>query len=524
MGPFSIEQLRQIHEAGQLSTETMVWKEGMPGWVTASSIPDFTFLKPAPPSTPPSAPSGTSAAPAAEQTPPAPGKIKIKLKLKQEEAPKPAVQPQAAAAATGETSDTGNKPKLRMKAIDPTPAAPPPPSLLPLAGPLPPSGPVGGPKALAGMASGEEKPPRPPDPWWKKLLIRLFSSVVWAPLFLIAVGATVWIFQKNFPNVLWIVWWTAVLGVHGVISLFGLRGLDSTFRFLSLLLIVPPVMLLHPTIMGETDWRTVPAAQWFFAGFCFLYMLTIRIGFRAYLSWGAAIFACLTGFAVTGFCAAVGMGLWVPAGWSRLVADGSQVRLPPVLVRTLGLPPQLASNTGILRWKHDQQASEHPVEKAILKKLEGSSYLLTIHFVDSQFLGATAPVNEGALNFKKLAKTEWTVMFTKDETQELQMTSGKWKLADGKTVWDVTSGTLAFTSAGRLTPWVGAAKFQIKLADGKTKSVRGEIQLNVTFPGSSTEQAAPPPPKTPVKEATPSPQAGPAAAKTPAAQAESQTP
>ncbi|MEU6580312.1 SPFH domain-containing protein [Nocardia sp. NPDC046763] len=58
-GPFPIEQLRQYVSSGQLTRDTNVWTEGMPGWQPANSVPALQplFATPPPlPGTPPPLP------------------------------------------------------------------------------------------------------------------------------------------------------------------------------------------------------------------------------------------------------------------------------------------------------------------------------------------------------------------------------------------------------------------------------------------------------------------------------------
>jgi hypothetical protein len=53
-GPISAQQLRQLAQAGRIQPQTLVWKEGYPGWVPAGSVkgllPQITAV---PPSAPP---------------------------------------------------------------------------------------------------------------------------------------------------------------------------------------------------------------------------------------------------------------------------------------------------------------------------------------------------------------------------------------------------------------------------------------------------------------------------------------
>jgi hypothetical protein len=56
-GPYTIQQLSQMVQSGQMNTETMVWKAGMPGWAAAGGVqelsPLFANQMPPPPPGPP---------------------------------------------------------------------------------------------------------------------------------------------------------------------------------------------------------------------------------------------------------------------------------------------------------------------------------------------------------------------------------------------------------------------------------------------------------------------------------------
>ena len=55
-GPFTITQLQQMAQMGQLTPQTYVWKQGMPAWDMAANQPDLAalFAPPAPGAVPPS--------------------------------------------------------------------------------------------------------------------------------------------------------------------------------------------------------------------------------------------------------------------------------------------------------------------------------------------------------------------------------------------------------------------------------------------------------------------------------------
>ena len=56
-GPFNMQQLAQMTQSGQLTMQTYVWKQGMPGWEMAGNIADLQALfMPPTPGTPPPPP------------------------------------------------------------------------------------------------------------------------------------------------------------------------------------------------------------------------------------------------------------------------------------------------------------------------------------------------------------------------------------------------------------------------------------------------------------------------------------
>lgn len=57
-GPFGLAQLQQYVQAGQVTKDTLVWKQGMAGWLPASQVPELAnlFAPPVPGSMPPPPP------------------------------------------------------------------------------------------------------------------------------------------------------------------------------------------------------------------------------------------------------------------------------------------------------------------------------------------------------------------------------------------------------------------------------------------------------------------------------------
>jgi len=52
-GPFSMDQLIKMAQAGQFTKESMVWRQGMPAWAAAGTVPELAgIFAPAPPPAP----------------------------------------------------------------------------------------------------------------------------------------------------------------------------------------------------------------------------------------------------------------------------------------------------------------------------------------------------------------------------------------------------------------------------------------------------------------------------------------
>ncbi len=69
-GPYNMQQLQQLQGQGQLTAQTLVWRQGMPSWVAAGQVPELStlFAPPTPAGAPPIPGTGTVPPP----MPPAP--------------------------------------------------------------------------------------------------------------------------------------------------------------------------------------------------------------------------------------------------------------------------------------------------------------------------------------------------------------------------------------------------------------------------------------------------------------------
>jgi len=57
-GPYDMGALAQMAASGQLSSQSMVWRQGMADWQSAGSVPELAqlFASAVPPSQPPASP------------------------------------------------------------------------------------------------------------------------------------------------------------------------------------------------------------------------------------------------------------------------------------------------------------------------------------------------------------------------------------------------------------------------------------------------------------------------------------
>ena len=52
-GPFPVQTLQQMAAQGQFTGDTQVWKQGMPGWAAANTVPELASVFGATPPPPP---------------------------------------------------------------------------------------------------------------------------------------------------------------------------------------------------------------------------------------------------------------------------------------------------------------------------------------------------------------------------------------------------------------------------------------------------------------------------------------
>ncbi len=436
MGPFSVEAMRQIHGDGQLSSDTLVWREGMEGWKPAAEVAELGLVSPGP----------VASAP-----------------------PPPAAGPVAAA------------PRLKLKLRDHLP------SHVPAETPQPvqavPSSPV------LSVAVRDSEPtdkgslptmaPRDGPTWWQRTRDRFFSSIVFTPLFFIAAGALVFAYRSHFPNVLGFIWLTMVFAVFGVLALAGVRGLDGLFRFLGLSLLAPPLVLLWPMLMREIPFHSVPPAHWIFGGLCLLYLVTLRIGLRAYLG-GLAGLACVTGILTLVFLLAVGRfgaGERIP-GWNDLVRSGGEVRLPGPLARWIN-KPEWGTRQGWLRLKFGGETFEQGIESAVLKRSGQAERRLILRTLDGLCLVAKIAVPAEGFEKMQLVGQDWPLFpmegaISSTNLEEFDLSDTKVLAVGGKQV-RIASATLRVTRADG-TSWSGELSFVPESGGGA-----GAVPLSGSF-------------------------------------------
>ena len=481
VGPFSKDVLRQIHEDGQLTVDTMVWRDGMSGWQEAGSVADLDIFKP------------EESAPAAS---PATEAQKPKLKLKD---PAPAGSATASPSAPQPTSAPAAAPvdpakhKLHLK----EPASSPSPSLEAIST-----------SSWKGLKSSHAGTPSSASPSEKKstdelkppsILKRffswLFSSTTLTQFFLIASGALTWFYRSQIPDIFWFVWLVTAFGCFGALSLFGVRGLEGLFRYLSLLFLVPVLVLFWPIIMGDAHWKTVPLVHWFFLGLCFSYLVTIWIGLKGYFTPTTGYAAIATGVFALAFTGVVSQGAWKPGKpgeWDAFVKEGSGRRLPGRLARLLHLPA-LGEDIGSLIMTFDQKPSVHKIEYMNLKKGEGKEWTLMIQTLDDQFLGAKLDLGEESPTLEKLKSQNWPLLFSKDALKDPIMDRLRWTPADGTAI-DLASGTLHIetfdSEKRRLTATI---QFHLKTPkpNAKPGDAAGQLEADFKMPGSQAASASP---------------------------------
>lgn len=393
LGPFSKDQLQKIYEAGQLKPETLVWKEGMPDWAPAKSVPELDI----PPRTASPAAS-TLAAPGAAPKPS--GKLKLK---------DPAPAPVSKAIAP-------------IEMPEPLPPAPAPKA--------PEPDPV---KAELSATNGGELPDKREKVERPSLIRRIFSKIfssrVMAPLFLIAAGVIIFLNQGNFPNTYWFSYLAYGFAVYGLLSLVGVHGLDTLFHFLAFFFVFPAIGLFWPVIMNEVSWKAVPTANWVFLFISLLYCYTTRIGLRIYTSVFTSRLAAITGLMTLALIYTISSQLITPTGWKSLVAQRNRPRLPARLAKTLG-KPEWGTGAGWIKFT-GPSASEHQIESAIVKPANQTELRLTLKTMDDLLLIVKINAKVEDLNTEKFLKQPWPVFFSKEAANEAEVLVPTWNLANG---------------------------------------------------------------------------------------------
>ncbi len=303
----------------------------------------------------------------------------------------------------------------------------------------------------------------------KMMAVTFFTS-----LFMVAMGAIAYFFRDRLPNVTWFVWLSLGLGGCGVLSLLGLRVLDGIFRFASLLLLVPPLMLFWPLIMGDESWRTIPDAEYLFVGYCALYCLTIRIGLRDYVVAGLSTIAALTGSVTLAFSLCVALSIWKPAGWDELLEKGGQVRLPGLLAQAVN-HPQWGTHVGTLELPIPNGDLRHAIERATFKRQAQGGYQLTLKTLD----GLVFQVPMTGVKTADVIGQDWPISLPThriDEMERMEMS------LPGDKVLPVVSATLHVDRIQNST-WEGSIKIQV----GKDKELVSTMIVG-TFKTSVMQQ------------------------------------
>jgi len=460
VGPFSKDLIRQIHEGGQLSPETLVWREGMSGWEPAGSIPELEISnQPLPPPPPPPTTPSESKVVSFGKPAPSPEGHRQKLKLKD--------------------NTLASAPTLTAPVIEPLPPPPQaPPALLPpvnsvVARAIPPSEEPFKEDPAAKAPLIEEDEDKGPS-FLKRVSDKIFSSLLLTPLYLIAVGVMILYFESSIPSVYWFKWMVLGFSIFGVLSLVGVHGFDQLFRLLALLLLAPPIAILWPVIMGEIPWQQTPPAHLTFLGLAFLYCLTTRIGLRVYMSSFLGKFAGLTGIATLALIGVIGAKTWSPQGWENLVARKADPRLPARVALVIG-KPEWGTGNGYLRFKENRIETEHPIASAILKRLDPKEVRLVLKTMDDLLFVVKIPAEGKTLDPKKICNQPWPIYFSKESADDPTSVTPQWTLANGSKA-DISTASFTIT---RITneDWEGHIILQL---NGIENPVSGAFFARVT--------------------------------------------
>lgn len=461
VGPFSKDIIRQIHQGGQLPLETLVWRNGMAGWESAGSVAELELAKvtdPAPP--PPHASSSDAPAPAKAAAPIA-----------------PALGQGIAAAPSSESP----KLKLRFSTSPAEPAATPASpstSAKPTNQPIPTSQPA--PTSPAPAASSghglkvkevERKELRPEDSpnviagqsKLKRKISFLTSSAFIAPLFMMVAGIFFIIYQTEFPNPFGIKWIIAASIIIGALSIGNIRSFDPIFRFIVLYLILPPLVLFWPAIMGNISFTQIPSTHWFFSAFCILYCMTIRIGLRNFIPFGLDKLAILTGLLVLTSIFSIGMGAWKPENWDSFAQEGGNIRIPGRWARLIG-QPDWGHESGKVYLQIAKSSTQHAVEKASITRPDVKTGVLNVQLIDGNifYVKFEFPENEG-YDINKVTDKNWPIYFKQETFDEMDNSGSGNLIIDGETI-HVTNGTF-YLAKRENNVWKGTMIFKIEKAN-----------------------------------------------------------
>lgn len=497
VGPFSKPIIQQIYQGGQLTPETLVWREGMDGWKPARDVAELEL-------------SSAPAAPAAEEAPKEPEKPATppdrhgavapgqqgKLKLRSADAgPMPSAPPPQASPIQVPPPNLKHSP---LKVADAPKEAPKPakPGSSGPVSPLPPSSPSPG-------LVADDKPAE--DPEEKRLKEKkkkidegktafgrakayLTSSLFIAPLFLVICGVLMFLGRSKFPDILWVTWGVIGYGVFGLVSLCGVRSFDGVLRLAAILFLAPAIVLFWPVLMRDLTVQAVPPSYWVFLGFCVLYGLTVRIGLNNYITDTSAKVACFTGILIIAFIAVVGR-TDVPEqripGWKDFVEKGSRLRLPGSMARLLN-QPDWGTEVGHMVLATGEQQSRHGLESAELKKKDEKEYQLVFRTLEGIQFFTKIATPEGGYDVEKVIGLEWPVFFKKADatSEETVYESANWLMKNGQTV-EVAAARLKVEGVDKeRNVWKGSLSFILAPEKGaknpEPKIIPGQFETIVT--------------------------------------------
>jgi hypothetical protein len=131
---------------------------------------------------------------------------------------------------------------------------------------------------------------------------------------------------------------------------------------------------------------------------------------------------------------AISNGAWTPSGWSDLIKEGSNIRLPGALARAIG-KPEWGTETGVIHLTMGKNKIRLGVEKATLRPLQAKEIRLNVKTLEGFVFEVKVQLPEGEsadvlTNPAKLIGPEWPLVF-KDILDAGESEGTLWTFQDG---------------------------------------------------------------------------------------------